>query len=106
MPDIEVKKGEIKSISFTVTDSDGAAVDLSTADIKFRAAANNAATTYDIDLTDSDFTESGASNQITTAVFDFSSMEGDYVGYLQITFSASNIDISKEISIKVSDTLF
>lgn len=108
MPDIELKQNEAKTITFTVTDADGNAVDVSSATFTLKFKSNRQATGYVIEKADGDFDKTqGASGIVTVdlSTTDTNQTAGDYVGELTITISASNIDKSKDITMTILDDL-
>jgi hypothetical protein len=107
MASITFKVGEAKTIRFTVTD-DGAAVDLSTATLRFLLKESKADTEYLVSKEDGDFGKAQASSGIVTVPLsstDLTQSVGRYVGELEITFSASNVDRSTDIDVVIEQAV-
>lgn len=106
MADIEVKTGEIKDLAFTFTDADGSAVDVSGATAIDMKIATSLTATAAVTKALGDFTISGTSNEVATVNVSFSGMSGEYICQISVTLSATHVDVSKEFSVYVKDTLF
>ena len=105
MADLELKQSEAKTIQFTITDSDGTVVDVSSATaIAFNVKKKKSDTTTVIGKTLLNFDVTDAANGIITvnlSVTDTLQTEGKYIGELTVTLSASNVDKSADISIDI-----
>ena len=99
-------KGEAKTVTWTVKDSSGNLVDLSSASISFAIAPSEGETPI-VTKTDSDFDDSNEANGVTSTVLTSSDLgtAGTYVGQLKIQFSATNIDKSLVIPIVIRESV-
>jgi len=107
MTSLIMKQGEAKTITFTVTDSDAAAVDCSSTTCSFQVVLTKGATPV-ITKADGDFDKTDAATGILT--IDISDTESDitsqfYIGELGITFTASNIDKSEDIKFIIDEAV-
>ena len=107
MASLTMKQGEAKTITFTVTDSDAAAVDCSSTTCSFQVVLTKGATPV-ITKADGDFDKTDAATGILT--IDISDTESDitsqfYIGELGITFTASNIDKSEDIKFIIDEAV-
>lgn len=102
MSTVTLKAGEAKTIRFTVTDSDGAAVDLSSTTLSFTVKKRKSSdVSADIAKVNGNFDKTQAASGIVDV--DISSGDSNlpaasYVGELKITFSAACIDKSADIT--------
>lgn len=104
MSTITLKQKEAKTIRFTVTDSDGDVVDLSTSTLKFNVKKHKRETTSVIAKVDANFDKTSAALGIVSVVLSSTDLDlawGDFVGELMITFSATNIDKSADITVVI-----
>jgi len=102
MASITVKQKEAKTVQFTVTNSSGAAVDLTGASLKFYV--EDSTETLIIQKEDIDFDKTGEASGIVTvplSATDLDQTEDSYKGELGITFSGSNIDKSIDIEVNI-----
>ena len=108
MADIVLKRKEAKTITFTITDSDGSAVDVSSATLTFAVKQNITDSTVIITKADGDFDKTQAANGIVTCILtatDTDRSADDFVGELKIYFSASNVDKSSTINISIKEAV-
>jgi len=99
MAEITMKQGEAKTITFTVTDSDGVAIDCSSTTLSF-VVVEQSGQPAKISKVDSDFNKTNATTGILTvpisgADSDIQSMV--YIGELKIIFNSTNINKSVNI---------
>lgn len=105
MSTVNLKAGEAKTIRFTVTDTSGAAVDLSSTTlalvVKKRKSSDVSA---DITKSDGSFDKTQAASgivDVNISSSDSSLPAANYVGELKITFSATCIDKSADITFTI-----
>jgi hypothetical protein len=102
---IALKAGEAKTIRFTVTDADGDVVDLSSATLAFTVKKRKSSDiSADITKVDGDFDKTQAASGIVDV--DISSAESNlpaasYVAELKVTFSATCVDKSADITFTI-----
>jgi hypothetical protein len=92
------------TIRFTVTDDTGAVVDLSTATLTFAVKKNKSDTAYVIQKLDAVFDKTQAALgivMVSLSAADTDLDQGEYVGELQIVFTATNIDKSADITVVI-----
>lgn len=103
MADIEVKQKEAKTITFTIT-SGGTVVDLTGAILTFWVKKSKDDTTATISKVDADFGRAQEAVGIVTVAISEAELDiaiGNYVAELKTQFSASNIDKSSDLTMKV-----
>jgi hypothetical protein len=99
---ITLKRKEAKTIRFTVT-SDGVAADVSTATLSFQIKSDKDGDAL-VSKADGDFDKTDAATGVVTVPLSATNLDltpGKYYGELRTTFSASNIDKSGDITIKI-----
>jgi hypothetical protein len=92
------KQGEAKTLTLTVTDEYGAAVDVSEATLHLGIKQNKNQAAYAIEKVDDDFTKTLGAQGIVTVfltVTDTNIIPGIYVGELAVTWNASPDIIEK-----------
>lgn len=107
MADVTLKQKEAKTIRFTVKDADGAAVDLS-GTLQFDIKRHKRDTSATVTKADAAFDKTLAALGIVTVPLSSTDLDleyGDYVGEFKITFSATNIDKSADISIEIQQAV-
>lgn len=109
MPDLDLKRGEAKTVTLTVTDpdDDDAPIDVSSATLTFNLRPRIGSSISCFQKDDGVFDKAqGASGVVR---FDVSATEtnrlGLFYGELKIQFSSSNIDKSKTFEIKFSEAI-
>lgn len=111
---IIVKQGEAKTITFTITDADGVAVDVSAATLSFAMKGDRDDASVLVSKEDGDFGKAQAVSGIVTLPLDSDDTnqtiadgltEKEFIGELKIAFSASNTDLSDDITIKINKAI-
>jgi hypothetical protein len=103
-----LKQGEAKRIKFTVKDGDGLVVDISATTLRFAVKKNRTDTAFVINIADADFDKTSAVVGIVyvdVSAAETAAMEGDYIGELKTTFTATNIDKSGDVLIEVAKAI-
>jgi hypothetical protein len=106
---VTMKAGEAKTIRFTITDADGAAVDVSAATLTFMVKQNKGDDAALISKSDGDFDKTQAASGIID--LDISATESNlpakdaYVAELKVEFSSSNIDKSADIDFVIEEAV-
>ena len=109
MPDLDLKRGEAKTITLTVTDpdNDDAPIDVSAATLTFNLRPHIGSSISCFQKDNAAFDKSQGTLGIVR--FDVSSTDtnrvGTFYGELKIQFSTSNIDKSKTFEIKFSEAI-
>lgn len=106
---ISIKQGEAKTISFTLTDSDGDAIDVSGATMSFGVKEQKSDDDYIIEKSSDDFDTSKASNGIV--FLSLSSTDTDvepesYVAELRAEIDSTSIYKSDDIDFIVEESVF
>ena len=101
-----VKQGEAKTLTLTVTDEYGAAVDVSEATLHLGVKLNKNQADYAIEKQNSDFDKSAGAQGIVTVFLDATDTNitpGAYVGELEVTWDASPdiIEMTADFELKV-----
>ena len=94
MGKIILKQGEAKTLTITVKDDDGAAVDLSAATLTLGVKEAKTDTAYTIEKDDDDFIKTLAASGIISVDFteeDTDLAEGTYIGELKCAWSAGAV---------------
>jgi len=105
MANITMKQAEAKTITFTVTDSDGAAVDCSSTTLSFKVVDANGGTEI-FSKADADFDKTDATTGVLT--INVTATESNitaryYISELKIIFSETNIDKSVDIDFIIEE---
>ena len=103
MSSITMKQGEAKTITFTVTDSDGVAIDCSSTTLSF-VVVEQSGQPAKISKEDSDFNKTNA--LIGIILLPLNDTDSDipamlYVSQLKIIFNSTNIDKSVDIDFTI-----
>ena len=105
IPDIILKQLEAKKLKFAITNSaTGATIDASGATMSFGMKLRKADASYTIEKTHGDFDMTDAANGYVYASLsttDLDITEADYYGELKTQLSASNIDKSDDLIIRI-----
>lgn len=104
---ISVKKGEAKTITFTVT-SAGVAVDLTGATLSFVAKAEKSDSVGAISKAHADFDRSDVATgvvKVTLSATDTLVGEGTYYGELEMKYTAANIKKSGDVLLIVEGSV-
>jgi hypothetical protein len=102
---LELFQGEAKTVTLTIVDQDGSAVDVATATMTFKAAARVGETPV-ISLTDAAFSAKGSGTaQMALSATDTDVAAGEYQCEIKTTFSASNIDINQEVILVIKEAM-
>jgi len=107
MTSLIMKQGEAKTITFTVTDSDAAAVDCSSTTCSFIVAKKKGGTAI-ISKADGDFDKTSAATGVLTITISGTESnidDSDYLSELKITFTSSNIDKSEDIVFNIKKSI-
>ena len=106
---LELKQKEAKTIKFTIKDSNGNAIDCSSATFFFGVKKSKSHATYKIQKNDSDFDKTNASNGIVTVNLNTTDLNLDaekYYAELKIVFSAStNVNKSEDIELNIIEAV-
>jgi hypothetical protein len=95
---LTLKSGEAKTITFTVKDAGGAAVDLSTATLLLGIKAKKTDTAYSISKLDADFDKTQAASGIVAvnlSATDTALDEGTYTGELKCSWTGPPAVVNK-----------
>ena len=105
MATVTLKAGEAKTIRFTVTDANGAVVDLSSATLTFTVKKRKGSdVSADIAKSDGDFDKTQAASGIVDVNISSSNSNlpaANYVSELKVVFSATCIDKSADITFTI-----
>jgi hypothetical protein len=99
-----IKRGEAKTITFTVEDALGAGVDLSQATVLLGVKKDRSEAAYTFFKADQQFDKSQAASGILSVALtaaDTNQPEGTYVGELQFTWTGPVIKKSKDFFLQV-----
>jgi hypothetical protein len=99
-----IKQGEAKMISFTVTDAQGAGVDLSGAALLLGVKKDKSDSDYTFSKTDQDFDKSQAVNGIVAinlAAADTNQPEATYIGELRCAWDGPVIKKSEDFFLQI-----
>ena len=107
MADIALKKKEAKTLTFTVTDSAGNPVDLSSTTLTFAVKSEITSSSTEFTKTDIDFDKTDAIDGIVTVILttDDTDRTGTFVGELKIAFSSTSIDKSANITVTIDEAV-
>jgi len=103
-----LKRKEAKTITFTITDDDGAAVDVSSATQTFEMKKQNSLNAESVvTIADGDFTKTQATSGIISCVLTSTHTDrvGSFIGELETVFNSTNIDKSDNIYINIEDAV-
>lgn len=100
MSGIKIKQKEAKTLTFTIKDSDGAVIDVSSATLTFIVKSGMEGTLI-FTKDDADFDKTDAANGVVSVVLTTTDTDrtGTYIGELKTHFSDTNIDKSSNIEI-------
>ena len=104
MEKLVIKQGEAKTVTFTVTDADGGAVDLSAATIFLGVKKDKSDTAYTFSHEDADFDKSQAANGIVSVNLtadDTDQPEATYIGELRCAWDGPVIKKSEDFFLQV-----
>ncbi len=108
-PSFTLKQGEAKTIQFTVKDkTTHEAIDLTGSTLTFGAKKKVNPSGLDISKSNSDFTRTDEENGIVGLPLDDTDTDIDAVEYtceLKVEFSASNIDKSVDMDLKIDEAV-
>lgn len=102
--DITLKQGEAKTLTFTITDANGDAVDVSLATMTFTMKDQKSDASALVTIVDGSFDKTDGANGIVTCPISATQTNqtpGKYTGELKTQISASNIDKSSDILIRI-----
>lgn len=105
---LNLKAGEAKKVTFTVTDETGATVNLTSATCTFMVKRYKVDSVPAISKQNGSFDKAQAASGVVTLVLstlDTSRPAGDYVGELRIEFSDDDIDKSEDIIVKITGSV-
>lgn len=108
MSTVTLKAGEAKTLRFTVTDTDGDAVNLTTATLTFTVKKRKDDSSPMISKTDSHFDKTQAASGIVDLPIlatDTAIPAATYTGELKTVFTATNIDKSADITFVVEQAV-
>jgi len=103
MASVSFKQGEAKTLTLTVTEG-GTTVDLSAATLEFGVKKRKSDTNYVIHKEDADFNKDQATNGIVSVNLNAADTNQDpwsYIGELKVSFSASSIDKSADLTVVI-----
>ena len=103
MAGISLKQGEAKTVTLTITDINGNAVNVSAATLKFMMTYGSTTVT----VLDAAFNKTQGASGIVTFVLSSTDTAtyGKFKGELMITFSATNIDISEVLDVNIVQSI-
>lgn len=101
--EIDVKQGEIKTITYTYDDS----LDVSGATMSFAATADRDVGVIAFSKSHGDFDMTNAATGIVTFVLNATdtATSGTFLAELKATFSATSLDISKDLKIWIREAV-
>lgn len=103
---VEFKQGEADpALQFTITDSSGSAVDVSSATLSLEIKRNKLEDTANISKADGDFDKTDAATGVVTVPItstDTDITPGSYFGELKATFSASDVSITADFYFEIT----
>jgi hypothetical protein len=104
--DLQLIKKEAKTITFTIKDESGNAIDVSSATLKFCIAADIKSSAI-VTINDGNFNKDQAAAGIVSFQLsaDNTDRDGNFVGELKTQFSDSNIDKTTPITISIGKTI-
>lgn len=105
---ITLKQRVAKRLKFTVTDSAGEVVDLSTATMSFVVKRTKEDAAYTIQVADGDMDKAEETSGIIYVPLSVANMTinaGSYIGELEILFDAADKDYSSDVDITVEKTV-
>jgi type IV secretory pathway component VirB8 len=107
MADIDLKQGEAKTIEVTVRDEDGAVINLTGATFTFAFKERNTPGAVTQTIPNADISNPNPTTGVITFVMTttHTATVGDYVAELRIQFSATNIDKSIDLSMRINVAL-
>jgi len=103
-----LKQGEGKNFKFTVTDSDGAVVDITTSTLTFTVKRKKSDSTALIEKLDAVFDKTDAVNGIAKVNLDEDDTNlspRQYIAELKVYFSASSVEKSQDIIIIIEQAV-
>ena len=104
-----LKQGEGKTFRFTVTDSDGNTVDVSSAQITFTIKRQKTSSTILVQKEDIDFDKTDAVNGIVTVPLTESDTDLNpsiYYGELKVFFSTTSVEKSDDIFLIIEQAVY
>jgi ribosomal protein S11 len=104
MEKLVIKQGEAKTVTFTVTDADGGAVDLSAATMFLGVKKDKSETAYTFSHEDADFDKSQAASGIVAvelSAADTNQPEATYIGELRCVWDGPVIKKSEDFFLQV-----
>jgi ribosomal protein S11 len=104
MEKLVIKQGEAKTVTFTVTDADGAAVDLSAAAMFLGVKKDKSDAAYTFSHADADFDKTQAASGIVSvelSAADTDQPEATYIGELRCAWDGPVIKKSEDFFIQV-----
>jgi nitrogen fixation protein FixH len=108
MASVRMKTGEAKTIRFTITDANGATVDVGEATLTFMVKQKKDDEVAVITKNDGDFDKTQAASGIVdvdVSATDSALPACEYVGELKVSFSASNIDKSADLDFVIEQAV-
>jgi hypothetical protein len=99
-----LKQGEAKTLTLTITDDYGAAVDLSSATLALGVKLTKRETSYAFEKIDSDFNKTLALQGVVSVFLtstDTNLAHGIYVGELKVTWPGSPVVVEKTADIEL-----
>lgn len=105
--DLELKRGEAKRITFTVTDISGDIVDLTGVNPTFKAKFDKTLPAVLFTKTSGDFVLTYAQEGVISVNLTEidTNGAGDYIGEIKLEFNVNSIDKSKDISICITEAV-
>ena len=104
-----LKQGEGKTFRFTVTDSDGNVVDITTATLTYTIKRTKGSSTALVQKIDSDFDKSDAINgiaKVTLSEEDTNLNQGIYYSELKVFFSINSVEKSDDILLIIEQAVY
>jgi hypothetical protein len=104
MDRIVIKQGEAKTVTFTVTDTDGEPVDLAAATLFLGIKKDKSDTAYTFSHEDADFDKTQAADGLVAVALtaeDTNQEEGPYVGELKCSWAGPVIKKSEDFFLQI-----
>jgi len=104
MEKLVIKQGEAKTVTFTVTDADGGAVDLSAVTMFLGVKKDKSDTAYTFSHEDADFDKSQAASGIVSvdlSIEDTDQPEATYIGELRLAWDGPVIKKSEDFFLQI-----
>jgi hypothetical protein len=104
-----LKQGEGRTLKFTVTDSDGNPVDITSAVLTYTIKRTKNSTTELVQKTDDDFNKLDSASgiaKVTLSETDTDLTQGIYYSELKVYFSANSVEKSDDILLIIEQAVY